>query len=293
MRSQLFVPGNRPDWMRKALDGPTDSVVIDLEDAVPHGEKAAALAATSEFITANSAAKPCWVRVSTLDGSALLAELGALVPAGVAGFVLPKVATPDEVRCVDRLVGWFEADSGRERGSTGLAPGIETAYALRFSYSVATSSKRVRSMAVSTPPGGDVARSIGYRDATDSVSTLVLRAFSLLSLRAAGVTEILAGVWIDVADLDGLRRYAEASRALGFDGMRVIHPSHVPVVNEIFTVDESELAHHRAVVAALEEAERDGRAAVRLDGEMIDIAMLATSQRVLEQHDALFKEQPA
>jgi citrate lyase subunit beta/citryl-CoA lyase len=197
------------------------------------------------------------------------------------GFILPKTTHPDDVRVIDRVVTWIEEDHGVAPGRTWLAPGFETAYAFRFAYDVAASSPRVRSASISTPRGGDVERALGYRWDREGRSTVALRSFAALSLRAAGVRNLLAGLWTDVADLDGLRAFATESRAIGFTGMTVIHPSHLPIVHDVFRPDEVELDYHRRLLQTLEEAMAEGRAAVVFEGSMIDIAMIETSRRIL------------
>jgi citrate lyase subunit beta/citryl-CoA lyase len=87
--------------------------------------------------------------------------------------------------------------------------------------------------------------------------------------------------WWNVSDLEGLERDARFNRQLGFRGQTVIHPSHVPVVNEVFTPTEDEIAYYKGMIAAMEEAEASGTAAVVYQGDMVDYAMAETAREML------------
>jgi citrate lyase subunit beta/citryl-CoA lyase len=95
------------------------------------------------------------------------------------------------------------------------------------------------------------------------------------------VTYPLMASWFDLADLEGLRTDACLNRQLGYSGQVVIHPSHVPVVNEVFTPTTEELAYYQGLLAAMEDGERQGTAAVTYCGAMVDIAMVKTAQQML------------
>jgi citrate lyase subunit beta/citryl-CoA lyase len=82
-------------------------------------------------------------------------------------------------------------------------------------------------------------------------------------------------------DIEGLRADVELNRQIGFTGQVVIHPSHVPIVNELFTPSAEEIAYYQGLVAAMQRAEQQGTAAVTYDGGMVDIAMLKTAQQVI------------
>ena len=131
-------------------------------------------------------------------------------------------------------------------------------------------------------PGGDAARAVGYQWTKDGTETHYLRSRAVLDARAAGIEYPMVTSWWDVRDLDGLRADAALNRRFGFRGMVVMHPSHVPIVNEAFTPNEAELAHARGLIAAMEAAEREGSAAVTYEGDMVDYAMVTTARELLD-----------
>ena len=87
--------------------------------------------------------------------------------------------------------------------------------------------------------------------------------------------------WFNIPDLEGLRVDAQLNRQLGYRGQVVIHPTHVPVVNAVFTPTSEEIAYSQGLLAAMEEAERHGTAAVTYQGAMVDIAMVKTARQML------------
>ena len=288
LRSLLFVPGTRTDWLPKARAAGADAVVLDLEDAVPEHRKTATRDQVAEAVADTSAhpgAQPLlFVRINPLDGWTGAEELRALVRPGLAGLVLPKVAGVEDIRLADRLLGWCEHEQGLPPGHIALVPLLETARALHAAHDIAGAAGRVAYLGALTGAGGDVERAVGYRWSPEGTETLALRSRVLLDVRAAGAPHPVAGLWTRIGDPAGLRAFAEQNRGLGYEGMMAIHPSHVPVINEVFSPGPDELARCARLLAAVEAAQADGRGAVAFEGAMVDEAMAATARRMLERH---------
>ncbi len=290
LRSLLFVPGSRTDWLPKAESAGADAAILDLEDAVPEDGKAAAREAVAQAVTADQMTDGTpgpmrlLVRINALDGATGWQgadDLRAVARPGLYGIVLPKVSGPEDVTTADRLLAWCEREHGLPEGHFALLPLLETARGLREAYAIGRAAARIAHLGAVTAPGGDVERAIGYRWSPEGEETRELRARALLDARAADRPHPVAGLWADVADLAGLRRFAEQNRALGYEGMAVIHPSHVPVVNEVFAPDAEELARCGRLIAAVERAQAEGAGAVLFEGRMVDEAMAATARRTL------------
>ncbi len=88
-------------------------------------------------------------------------------------------------------------------------------------------------------------------------------------------------VYATIKDLEGLERDARWNRSLGYRGQTVMHPSHVPIVNKVFTPTAEEIAFHQGLIEAMEDAEKKGIAAVTYKGDMVDEAMVKTSREML------------
>jgi citrate lyase subunit beta/citryl-CoA lyase len=98
-------------------------------------------------------------------------------------------------------------------------------------------------------------------------------------------------VWVSLDDKDGFRRSALRARSLGFQGKLCIHPDQVPVVNECFRPAPRELAHARRVIEAFEAAQRDGLAAIQVDGQFVDYPIVYRAQRLVARAEAIERAQ--
>lgn len=293
LRSLLFVPGTRTDWLPKARAAGADAAILDLEDAVPASGKLAARTQVADAIVRSADASAdqagrmaLFVRVNPLDGWAGAEELRAVARPGLAGIVLPKVCSAEDVKLADRLLDWCEQEQGLPSGRIALVPLLETARGLREAYDIARAAPRVAHLGALTAAGGDVERAVGYRWSPEGTETVDLRSRVLLDARAAGVPHPVSGLWTRITDLPGLRAFAEQNRSLGYEGMMAIHPSHVPVINEVFSPGPAELARSARLIAAVEAAQGDGTGAVTFEGEMVDEAMARTARLALERHGA-------
>ena len=282
LRSLLFVPGNKPTWMEKALGYGADALIFDLEDSVPALDKRFARAHVRRALERLHGRGPCLtVRLNALDTGLAGDDLEAIICPGLSAIVAPKIETPQEVAVLDTLLTQGERHAGMAVGQVEIFPTLETAKGIYHAYQIATSSSRVPTLCGTAGKGGDTARSLGYVWSKTGSETLYIRSKVLLEARAAGVAYPLMASWFDLIDLEGLRADARLNRQLGYSGQVVIHPTHVPVVNEVFTPTPEEIAYYQGLLAAMEEAERQGTAAVTYQGAMVDIAMMKTAQQVL------------
>jgi citrate lyase subunit beta/citryl-CoA lyase len=273
LRSLLFVPGDRPDRMDKAIASGADALILDLEDAVAAERKGEARRHVLEFLKRN-APLGVWVRVNPLDGEEVERDLAAVLPGHPDGLVLPKAEGGASVTELTRRL--------TERGNVGarvLAIATETPAAI-FQLGSYGGLKRLAGL---TWGAEDLPAAIGAATSREEDGRFtppyeLARSLCLFGAAAAGVAPIET-VYPAFRDLDGLRAYAARARRDGFTGMMAIHPDQVPVINQAFTPSEAEVAHARAVVAAFEA--NPGAGALSLNGRMIDRPHLVQAKRTL------------
>ena len=283
LRTELFVPGNKEDWMRKAPRYGADALILDLEDSVPPEEKTEARLLVRRMLEELGAAgQTLVVRVNRLETGLTGDDLEAVTCPHLYCVMLPKVQGPEDVVEVDVLLKFFERRAGMELGKVFIDPALESAQGITKAHEIATASPRVAHMGAGGGKGGDTARSVGYQWTPEGMETLYLRSKVLVDSRAAGVPYPLTGGWMDIHDLDCLRRAAQQAKRLGYTGMNLIHPSHVPVVNEVFTPTAEEIAQWRGLIGAMEQRRSQGGAAVTYQGDMVDIAHEETARAMLE-----------
>lgn len=289
-RSMLFVPGHKASWANKGIASGADALILDLEDSVPVADKEAArpiVAETIDRLHAEGVRADVWVRpnaeVTGLQGL----DLEAVVRPGLTGLLLPKVFDADEIRRIDAVVTHIERRDGLEPGGVGLIVSYETAVAAAHCEEIATSSPRIASLLAITGPGGDMGRELGFEFTPAGLETLYLRSRIVVAARAAGIHHPVAGVWQDIRDLEGARRFTLDNRQLGYRGMVCIHPSHVAIANEILTPTEEQVDYSRRLIAAFADAEAAGSAAVDFEGRHIDLAHVKTAEGIIALSDAI------
>lgn len=275
LRSLLFVPGNKPDRMRKAVATGADAVILDLEDSVAHSEKERARRDVAAFLTEEPHELPIFVRLNGISSGLIDADLDAIVASPPTAFVLPKASGAKSVADLlsrlsargnlQALVLPITAESpdalfrlGEFAGFTECLIGI-TWGAEDLSAALGASSSR-------------------HPDGSYTPPYEVARALTLFAARAAGVAPIDT-VFPAIGDLEGLAAYARRGARDGFVGMMAIHPKQVSVINAAFTPSDEAVAHARAVVAAFENDPEAG--VLTLDGRMIDRPHLERSLRLL------------
>ncbi len=269
LRSLLFVPGDRPDRMEKALSSGADALILDLEDAVTPDRKDAARAAVAEFL-GHARTLPLFVRVNPLDGGLVDDDLAAVVGAKPDGLLLPKAeGSADVKRLAERAPGLPILPIATEtpRAIFGLG-----------SYGGVASHLIGLTWGAEDLPAAIGASTSREPDGSFTPPYELARSLTLFGAHAAEVPAIET-VSPDFRDLDRLRFYAERGRRDGFTGMMAIHPAQVPVINAAFTPSEAELAHARRVVDAF--AASPGVGALQIDGKMIDAPHLKAAKRLL------------
>ena len=283
LRSVMFVPGNREDMMRKAPQYGADALILDLEDSVPEREKTEARGLVKKMVEELGAAGvTLFVRVNRLETGLTGFDLEAVTSPNLYGILLPKVEKPEDVVEVDILLKFFESKAGMETGSICIDPSLETAQGIRQAYEIAMASERVAHMGGSGGKGGDTARSIGFQWTPEGMETLFIKSKVLVDSRSAGIQFPVSGGWFDIRDLEGLRDLANQLKQLGYTGMNLIHPSHVPIVNDVFTPSPEQIAHCQGLLRAMEEQRAAGSAVVTYNGDMVDIAHEETAKAMLE-----------
>ena len=263
LRSFLFAPGSDERKLARALESDADAVIADLEDAVAPAEKDAARAVVARVLGEASSRAIVTVRVNGAGTPHFEADLELVRELPLGGVVLPK-ATPAA------LVALGPA------GPPVLAL-VETAIGLRAAFEIA-SHPRVEALVLG---GADLGAELGLEPRPDGLELLHARSTLVVDSAAAGIRPPVDVVHLDTRDAAGLEREARLARSLGLGGKACIHPAQVAVVNEVFSPRPEELRWAEAVLDAYEDGVREGRGAVSLGGEMIDVAVVERARRLL------------
>jgi citrate lyase subunit beta/citryl-CoA lyase len=289
-RSELAVPGSRPELFDKAASGPADYVFLDLEDAVapPDKERArdnviAGLLGTDW----RALGKTVSVRINGIDTHYMYRDLVDVVErAGhrIDTILVPKAGVPADVYLVDALLTQIE-HAVRIPRRIGIEVLIETALGMANVEAIAAASPRLEAMHFGV---ADYAASVRAR--TTSIGGLnpdypgdqwhygIAR--MVVACRAYGLRAI-DGPFGDFKDPDGYAAAARRAAALGCEGKWAIHPAQIDIANAVFTPSDAEVGRARRILDAIVEAESQGRGAAQLDGKMIDAASARMAQNIV------------
>jgi citrate lyase subunit beta/citryl-CoA lyase len=281
-RSVLAVPGSNPRFLEKAQTLPVDEVFLDLEDSVaPAAKDEARRNVVAALREGDWTGKTRVVRVNDLATQWTYRDVIETVE-GAGEFLdcvmLPKVQDPTEVIWLDTLLTQIEKAMGYEVGRIGIEAQIENARGLVNADAIAGSSARLETLVFGP---ADFMASINMRtlvvgeqppgyDEGDAYHYILMR---LLMAARTHDLQVIDGPYLQIKDVDGFRRVARRSAALGYDGKWVLHPSQVDAANEVFSPAQEDYDHAELILEAYEYYTTvEKRGAVMLGDEMIDEA---------------------
>jgi citrate lyase subunit beta/citryl-CoA lyase len=287
-RSWMFVPGNKERMIEKALALPVDAIIFDLEDGVALTEKENArrqIAATLDAVISRLKQDPNYkpparyVRINTVGSDRMAEDLKAVVQPGLEGLVVPKVETAEQVRIVERELSREEHAHKMPGEPTRLLIAIESPIGLFKAYEIAKSSPRIIGLQFGSE---DFSREMNlpFRREGEAMDLIYARSAFATACAAARV-QAVDGVWVDMNDKDGLRRFALQARRLGMSGMSLIHPSQIEDANAAFSPSKEEVDYARDVLAAFDAASKAGQGAVAFRGQMLDSPVVDRARQTM------------
>lgn len=276
-RTMLFIPGSNPNMVQNAGVLGSDTIILDLEDAVAPKEKDAA-----RFLVARALRKVDFggaevvVRINPLDTFARQ-DLPVIIPSAPDAVLLPKVQEAQDIEAVADLLNKLEKKAGLSK-KIGLFALIETPLGLANALSIARAHSRLKGLvfgAEDFTAGINATRSKAGTEIAYARSALVTAAY-------AAAVQAIDTPFTDVNDEDGLREDTELARQLGFTAKLAINPRQVDIIQAVFTPTEKEINWAKRVIQALEDAKAKGLGAVSLDSKMIDLPIAIRANRIIE-----------
>jgi citrate lyase subunit beta/citryl-CoA lyase len=282
-RSLLYVPVNVEKFVDKAHTRGADVLQLDLEDAVPPGEKANA----RKLVEKNAArvrrgGADVVVRINQPLALAVRDLEHSICP-DVDGIAITKCDSASHVRLLDQLVTELEEKRGMKVGHTRFLVMIETTDAFSRIDEIPRASPRTVGMLIG---GEDFALDMNAQPDADVL--LHPKQRMIIAARAAGVMPLgFIGTVADFSDWEAFRVMVRRARRFGFDGAACIHPGQVKIVNEEYTPSEPEVAYARKVVQMDKEAAAAGRGSFQIEGKMIDIPVVVRAEKLIRRYEAI------
>jgi len=285
LRTLLFVPGSDRDKLNKVGRFGSDAVVIDLEDAVAEDRKTEAREFVREAVPSFGDGQVVMVRVNGHTGGRMGDDIAAVVVPGLNAVMVPKVEDARELAAADAALVEAEHAAGMPMGSVRLIPLIETPRGIARCEAIAeVAPQRTLTLAFGS---GDFATALGVELSADGLALDYARGRLVVAARAAGLTRPIDGPYLDLRDLDGLKRDCERSRQLGYQGRVIVYPPQVPVAQRTYSaVSEAAVEHAQQVVEAFEAAEARGIVSINVDGRFVDYPIYRLAQERLRLHEA-------
>ena len=266
-RSFIFTPGLKPEMFPKAISSGADMVCIELEDGIAIKDKDEARKNTFkalETLEVKSGVELV-VRVNCQRTKFGLMDLEAVVSSktNVKAIMLPKVKTPDEITFIDDML----TDCGL---NTDLHVIMETNEALESIYDIAHASKRIVALYFG---GVDMAAELRV---PNEYKNLIYARSRLVHAGASVGVDVIDVPYLDLEDMDGMKKEAELVRDLGFTGKGSIHPKQINMLNEIFTPSKEEIIKAKKIV---DQFNKSDTGLVVIDGKLIEKPVLREMQR--------------
>lgn len=287
-RSMLFVPGSNAAMLSNSFIYKPDSIMFDLEDAVALKEKDSA-----RLLVAHALQHPLYkeietvVRVNPLDSEFGVADLNAVVRAGVDVVRMPKTETAQDVIDMDREITEIEKACDREVGSTKMLAAIESPLGITQANQIATASKRLIGIALGAE---DYVRNLKTERSPEGIELLFARCSILQAARAAGI-QAFDTVYSNANNEEGFLKEAALIKQLGFDGKSLINPRQIELLHNLFAPTQKDMDQAKRIIEAAEEAERQGSGVVSLNGKMIDAPIIDRAKLVLERAKSGIREE--
>ena len=287
-RSMLFVPGSNAAMISNTFIYKPDSIMFDLEDAVALKEKDSA-----RILVAHALQHPLYqeietvVRVNPLDSEFGLNDLNAVVRAGVDVVRMPKTETAQDVVDMDLAITEIEKACGREVGSITMLAAIESPLGITQANQIAMASKRLIGIALGAE---DYVRNLKTERSPEGIELLFARCSILQAARAAGI-QAFDTVYSNANNEEGFLKEAALIKQLGFDGKSLVNPRQIELLHNLFAPTQKDVDQAEKIIAAAEEAERNGLGVVSLNGKMIDAPIIDRARLVLERAKSGIREE--
>ncbi len=272
-RALLYMPGD--DWRKieKAASLNVDVICMDLEDGVASDQKEAARAMVVKALSElDFGQKERLVRINQIGSGFDEDDLGRVLEAAPDGIVLPKASSRDDVERV------FEAIRKSGKKQIPILAQIENAIGLVNIKEIAAAGGPLDGLIFGAE---DYSADVGAKRTPEAEEVLFARS-TVVAHAAANGLQAIDMLWTDFKDADGLERLAQQGANLGFDGMQIIHPDQIEVVQQAYSPSAEEISKAERIIEAFGQAQAEGMGVFALDGKMVDMPIVKAAQRVVQ-----------
>ena len=284
MRSLMFVPANNEKFLDSSVKRDADVLLLDIEDSVPPVDKQKARDNIKQFIQRPELnGRLVFPRVNDRESGELLRDVYQLTIPGIAGFMYPKSTKPEDVYFIGKLLETIEYEKGYPIGTFKLIPLIETAGAVINIKEICVASDRVIAVAFGCE---DYVSDMEGKHDIEGTSILTARNLIAIGARSCGVLPIDT-VHIRVHDLEDLEKNLILSRNLGFEGMMVLSPRELSLVNKYYSPTQDELDWAEEMISLATAAQNEGRGVAMKGNKFIGPPMVKMAEKILKKQQLI------
>lgn len=277
-RSMMFMNAQKPGLLKDAYIYGSDSIILDLEDAVAENQKDAARFSLFHALkNIDYGTTEVIVRINGLDTPHWQEDIRCVVAGGADGIRIAKCESAADVRLVEEHVLSAEREFGVEEGRTLLMAALESPKGILNAYEIVTASNRMFGCAIS---GGDFRKSMHVQIEKGGIEMLTARGQMLLAARAAGV-QCFDTMFPNIDDIETFKAEVSQNRQMGFDGKSIVSPKQIRIVHDTFAPTAKEIAYAEKLVRSFNEQADSGIGVYTVDGKMVDIPFFEDARRII------------
>ena len=275
-RSLLFMPGNNPGMLQNCDVFESDTVIIDLEDAVSSTEKDSARNLVKSFITTHSVKNEIMIRINGFDTPFYEKDLDYVVSDNIDSIMLPKARVEDLIK-LDTILTKYEKDRKMKK-HINVVPIVEMALSLIEVDEIAKC-PRVNGILLGAE---DFTKDLEVTRTKEGAEILYARSRIIVACKAYKI-DAIDTPFTDTVDMEGLKKDVNYVKGLGMNAKSAIHPNQIEAINKAFTPTQKEIDYAIRVLKARDEAYSKGLGVFSLDGKMVDNPVIKRAETVIEK----------
>lgn len=279
-RSFLFTPAHNEKFLAKSFQTDADTIIFDLEDAVPNNKKANARDILSDFLSQKMPDdRPVYVRINPIESGLTLLDLDAVICENINGFVYPMSNTAEDMIAFAAQLTLKETVLGLPKNYFDIIALIETPQGVLNLKEIVNASDRIVGLLFGSE---DFLAKQGGRHGTDGSGIEVPRHLIAMTAKAAGILAIDTP-YVDVHNYEGLREHINQALDLGFEGMGVMTPKQIPIIKDMYSPSKEDVRKAKEIVSIYTEAEKNNKGIAVKNGIFVSPPTLKAAHRILKR----------
>ncbi len=271
-RTMLYVPGHTKKHIEKARSLEADSIILDLQESVPHSQKDAARETLREVLSnSDFGYSEKVIRINPLTADIGRKDLEAIADLDIDAVLFPRVESAHDVKAFTEAL---DACGGQDKR---IMINIESPFGVLRAEEIAASSNRLDAIIMGTT---DLANELKLNPTTDRVGLLASLTLAILAARAHNIC-IIDGPHLDLKNVKACEFACRQARDLGFDGKAVIHPVQLTYNNDAFSPQKADIEYAERILSAMKESEAKNLSIAVVDDQLVEPSTQIWAERII------------